>query len=46
MRLYGCANAMDTMGITRQDLVEDVEEVIGFASFIQFSRNASINWYI
>ncbi len=46
LKLYGCANAMDTMGITLTDLVEEVSEVIGFASFIQFARNAAINWYI
>ena len=46
LRLYGCANAMATMGINHEDLVEEVEEVIGFASFIQFAKNASINWYI
>ena len=46
LKLYGCANAMDTMGINFEDLVAEVDEVIGFASFIQIARNASINWYI
>jgi len=46
LRLYGCANAMATMGIKHEDLVEEVDEVIGFASFIRLARNASINWYI
>ena len=46
LRLYACANAMATMGITSEDLVEEVEEVMGLPSFIQLARNASINWYI
>lgn len=46
LKLYGCANSMETLGITFEDFVPEVDEVMGFASFIQIARNASINWYI
>ncbi len=46
LRLYACANAMGNMGIARQELVEEVDEVMGLAAFVQLARSASINWYI
>jgi peroxiredoxin family protein len=46
LKIYGCTNAMDTLGIALDDLVDEVEEAMGFASFIQIARDAAINWYI
>ena len=46
LRLYACANAMANMSVARQDLVEEVDEVMGLATFVQLAKNASINWYI
>ncbi len=46
LRLYACANAMANMGIARQELAEEVDEVMGLAAFVQIAKNASINWYI
>jgi peroxiredoxin family protein len=46
LRLYACTNAMVTMGITPEDLVDEVDEIMGLTAFIQLSRDASINWYI
>lgn len=46
LRLYACANAMGNMSIARQELVEEVDEVVGLATFIQLARTAAINWYI
>jgi peroxiredoxin family protein len=46
LRLYACTNAMATLGLTTEDLVEEVEEVMGLTAFIQLSRDAVINWYI
>ncbi|MAE10948.1 MAG: DsrE/DsrF/DrsH-like family protein [Dehalococcoidales bacterium] len=46
LRLYACANAMGNMGIARQELVDEVDEVMGLAAFVQLARDASINWHI
>ena len=46
LRLYACTTAMVTMGIAREELVDEVDEVMGLATFIQFARKAAINWYI
>lgn len=46
LKLYACTTAMGTMGIAREDLVDEVDEVMGLPTFIQIARTASINWYI
>ncbi len=46
LRLYACANAMGNMGFARQELAEEVDEVMGLAAFVQIAKNASINWHI
>ena len=46
LRLYACANAMGNMSIARRELMDEVDEVIGLSTFIQFARSATINWYI
>lgn len=46
LKLYACANAMGIMNISRNQLMEEVDEVIGLATFLQLARKASINWYI
>ncbi|MFC1954618.1 DsrE/DsrF/DrsH-like family protein [Chloroflexota bacterium] len=46
LRLFACTNAMSIMGLTLEDMVEEVDDLMGLATFIQFARNASINWYI
>ena len=46
LKLYACTTAMATYGLTREDLVDEVDEIMGLASFVQLARTASINWYI
>ena len=46
LKLYACPNALANMSIVPSDLVEEVDEVMGLATFVQLARNASINWYI
>jgi peroxiredoxin family protein len=46
LKLYACTNAMVTLGLTPEDLVEEVDEVMGLTAFIQLSKGAAINWYI
>ncbi len=46
LKLYACTNAMSIMGLTLEDMVKEVDDVMGLATFIQFARNAAINWYI
>ena len=46
LKIFACTNAMSVMGITLEDMVEEVDDIMGLATFIQFARNAAINWYI
>jgi len=46
LRLYACTNDLVTLGLDFEDLIEEVDEVMGLTAFIQLSRNAAINWYI
>lgn len=46
LKLYACANAMSTLNISRSELMDEVDEVIGLVTFLKFARTATINWYI
>jgi len=46
LKLFACTNAMSIMDLTLDDMVEEVDDLMGLATFIQFARNAAINWYI
>ena len=46
LRLYTCTTAMATLGIEKEDLVEEVDEVMGLTTFTILAKEAVINWYI
>lgn len=46
LKLYACPNAMAGLNIGLPDLLEEVDDVLGLATFLQLARNAAINWYI
>lgn len=46
LKLYACANAMGILNISRDQLLDDVDQVVGLVTFLQFARGASINLYI
>lgn len=42
LHLYGCALAMDVMGWKKEDLVDDMEEIIGVTQFFGLAEGAQI----
>jgi peroxiredoxin family protein len=42
IRLIACEMAMNIFGITREDLIEEVKEVIGVPTFLEYSKDAHI----
>jgi peroxiredoxin family protein len=46
LKLYACTTAMATLGVERKDLVDEVDEIMGLATFMNLAKDASINWYI
>ena len=41
-KMYGCKMAMDMMKLEREDLCEEVDEIIGAMEFMEISENAQI----
>jgi peroxiredoxin family protein len=41
-KMYGCQMAMDMMKLEKEDLCEEVDEVIGAMEFMEISENAQI----
>ncbi len=46
LKLYACPNAMAALNIALPDLLDEVDNVMGLAAFLEFARTATINWYI
>ena len=46
LKLYACPNAMAALNIALSDLPDEVDSVMGLATFLEFARTATINWYI
>jgi len=46
LKLYACTTACATLGVDKEDLVDEVDEIMGLTAFIQMARTAAINWYI
>ncbi len=42
VNLIACEMAMNILGVKKEDLVEDVKEVIGVVTFLQRSEDAHI----
>jgi peroxiredoxin family protein len=46
LKLYACTTAMATLGLEREDLVEEVDGIMGLATFLNIAKGAAVNWYI
>lgn len=46
LKLYACSGAMAILNLRRDDLLPEVDDTIGLASFLELARAASVNWYI
>jgi peroxiredoxin family protein len=46
LKLYACTTAMATLGLEKEDLVEQVEGIMGLTAFMNLAKEASVNWYI
>ena len=46
LKLYACPNAMAALNIGLADIVDEVDEVMGLAAFMNIARSASVSWYI
>ncbi len=46
LKIYACPNALACLNIKRSDLLDEVDDTMGLAAFLQLARSAAINWYI
>ncbi|PSR21214.1 MAG: peroxiredoxin family protein [Sulfobacillus acidophilus] len=46
VHMVGCQMSMDVLGVKREDLVPEVEDVVGAATFLDFARDAKIQLFI
>ncbi|MDA8193760.1 MAG: DsrE/DsrF/DrsH-like family protein [Thermaerobacter sp.] len=46
VHLVGCQMSMDVLGVKREDLLPEVEDVVGAATFLDFARDAKISLFI
>lgn len=46
LKLYACVNAMATLNIARDQLIDEIDTITGLAAFLELARTAKINWYI
>ena len=46
VHLVACQMSMDVLGVKREDLIPEVEDVVGAATFLDFARDAKITLFI
>jgi|TARA_Y100000031_G_scaffold143102_1_gene173273 peroxiredoxin family protein len=46
LKLYACPNAMAALNIPISDVLDEVDNVMGLAAFLELAGTAAINWYI
>ncbi|MBI2287627.1 MAG: DsrE/DsrF/DrsH-like family protein [Chloroflexi bacterium] len=46
LKIYACPNAMAILNIAQNELIEEVDSIMGLAAFLRLARTATINWYI
>ena len=46
VHMVGCQMSMDVLGVTRDDLIPEVEDVVGAATFLNFAQDAQITLFI
>ncbi|MBI3714525.1 MAG: DsrE/DsrF/DrsH-like family protein [Betaproteobacteria bacterium] len=46
VKLWPCQMTMDMMGITREELIEGVDEPVGAATFLEYASDADVTLYV
>lgn len=46
VRVHGCANTLDLMGMTKDDLEPIVDDIIGVAEYVELARNSEITLFV
>ena len=46
LKVYACTTAMATFGLSKEDMVDGVDQIMGLTTFMNLVREATVNWYI
>jgi peroxiredoxin family protein len=46
LKVYACVGAMANLNIARDQLVPEVDQVVGLAKFLQLCQGAAMTWYV
>lgn len=46
VHMVACQMSMDVLGVKREDLVPEVEDVVGAATYLDFAREAKISLFV
>jgi peroxiredoxin family protein len=46
LKLYACPASMAVLGIREEELLDEIDGIMGVVSFLKIARTAAINWYI
>lgn len=46
LKLYACPNAIASLNIPQNELLDEIDEVMGLSAFLKLVRTAVANWYI
>ncbi|MCL5971385.1 MAG: DsrE/DsrF/DrsH-like family protein [Firmicutes bacterium] len=46
VHMVACQMSMDVLGVKREDLVPEIEDVVGAATFLDFARDAKVSLFI
>lgn len=46
IKFIACEMSMSVMGLTKDDLIDDVQDVVGAVSYLDYAQNAKINLFI
>lgn len=46
VKFLACEMSMTVMGLTKDDLIDDVEDIVGAVSYLDYAQNAKINLFI
>ena len=46
LKLYACPAAMAILGIAEDELLDEIDGIMGVVTFLRLARTANINWYI
>jgi len=46
VRFHACSNTMDMMGVKKEDLIPEVDDIIGAATYLELASEDAITLFI